>query len=131
MVADTKGRILLVEDEAPLREVFVKALERSGWSVLAYGTAAEALGELSLAPESFEAVVADISLPDFAGRDLLVSRIREVAPRAPLLLMSGSPLPFSLPLRSAFLQKPFGLGRLLEAVNDLQRGETEVGPSPT
>jgi len=61
-------RILYVEDNCELRETIGMLMEGEGRSVKACATAEEAL-ELD-APEPFDLVVTDVSLPGMSGTDL-------------------------------------------------------------
>jgi two-component system phosphate regulon response regulator PhoB len=65
---DRPTRILLVEDDAPLREAFRLFLEDVGYEVREAGTAAEALR--SAAAERPALVLLDLGLPDRPGLDV-------------------------------------------------------------
>lgn len=65
---DRPTRILLVEDDAPLREAFRLLLEDFGYEVREAGTAAEALR--SAAAERPALVLLDLGLPDRPGLDV-------------------------------------------------------------
>ncbi len=65
---DRPTRILLVEDDAPLREAFRLLLEDFGYEVREAGTAAEALR--SAAAEHPALVLLDLGLPDRPGLDV-------------------------------------------------------------
>jgi DNA-binding response OmpR family regulator len=110
--------VLVIEDDAVLRSLFEKALVRSGWDVRVCAKGGEALGEL--AARSFDLAVVDLTLPDISGAEL-IARLRERSP-LPLVMMSGVPCDFEIPSRSVFLQKPFRLARLLEAVEAMGAG---------
>jgi DNA-binding response OmpR family regulator len=71
--------ILVVDDEAKIREMLGAYLERSGYRALSAGTGAEALGLLRGNPVAL--VLLDLMLPDMAGEELC-RRIRagEFAP---------------------------------------------------
>ncbi len=65
---DRPTRILLVEDDAPLREAFRLLLEDFGYEVREAGTAAEALR--SAATERPALVLLDLGLPDRPGLEV-------------------------------------------------------------
>jgi len=65
--------VLLVDDEAGLRRVLERFLERSGYRVLSAGTA-EAAYEL-LASEEADALLLDIQLPTMSGLALYLAII--------------------------------------------------------
>jgi two-component system OmpR family response regulator len=61
-------RILLVEDDAELREMLRRALVREGFDVAGRATGADALAAVEREPP--DALVLDIGLPDSDGRDV-------------------------------------------------------------
>jgi two-component system KDP operon response regulator KdpE len=68
MSAPGATRILLVEDDAPLREAFRLLLEDVGYEVHEAGTAAEALRAAAQEPPAL--VLLDLGLPDRPGLDV-------------------------------------------------------------
>ncbi|MCX7685962.1 MAG: ATP-binding protein [Acetobacteraceae bacterium] len=111
------ARILLVEDEAPLRRLAERALLRAGYVVDSAADAEEASDRLDGPPPGL--LVSDVSLP---GRDgLALARAARAAwPDLPVLLMSGyaeAALGTDLAAEGiAFLGKPFTPAELLAAV---------------
>ncbi|HXT39041.1 MAG TPA: response regulator [Candidatus Angelobacter sp.] len=81
------GHILVVDDEAPTRELLSIYLKRRGSTVTTASTAADALrlvGELSI-----DLVILDINLGEkTSGLDLL-EPIRKNRPTLPIILFSG------------------------------------------
>ena len=67
----TTRRILLVEDEAPLRRILTMNLARLGYSVAEADSVESADEALHVANEPFDAIVLDINLPDQTGWDVL------------------------------------------------------------
>lgn len=116
-------RILLIEDEDLLARNIARALDRIGADVWRAATSAAA--REALASGGYDLVIADISLGDGNGLDLL----DEAAPRlrqTPVIVMTGqdSVVNRSRAERlsvSAFLCKPFALARLFELVTGLLR----------
>jgi len=79
--------VLVVEDEAPLRELTRRLLERLGYTVLLAKDAEEAL-ELSEGDASIDVVLTDVVMPRVSGPELT----RQLVERRPLLkviYMSG------------------------------------------
>ncbi|MCI0409555.1 MAG: sigma-54 dependent transcriptional regulator, partial [Acidobacteria bacterium] len=64
------GRILLVEDHAPSREIMKKALEKVGHTVVDVGSGREAVEQLSGGLEA-DVVVTDLMMPGMDGMELL------------------------------------------------------------
>ena len=61
------GRILVVEDDSDLREVYSRALREEGFDVT---TAADGASALRTLDREFDAVLLDVGLPDSDGRDV-------------------------------------------------------------
>lgn len=112
------GRVLLVEDDGAVRRVTARALRRVGLTVVAVDDGNKGL-ELARA-EDFDVAVIDVRLPGLSGIEL-VQTLDHEKPRLPVVMVSGygeETLPASW-LRDRGIQllhKPFGLDRLLEAV---------------
>jgi response regulator RpfG family c-di-GMP phosphodiesterase len=81
-------RVLIVEDEAPLRELCRQALLADGMSCHEASTGQETLEMLQSLP--FDLLLLDVQLPDCEGTEL-VQRIRSLLPqsRIKIVLMSG------------------------------------------
>ena len=80
--------ILLVEDDALLREAFRLFLEDVGYRVLEAGTAAEALRAVADTPPAL--VLLDLGLPDRPGLDIAREMKRKPATRAtPVFALTG------------------------------------------
>jgi CheY-like chemotaxis protein len=115
-------RILVVDDNAALRENLAEALEDEGYSVVLAEDGARALAALEQGPLP-EVVLLDLVMPKIDGREL-VARIRADArwARVRLVLTSGLSNPEDLgesPV-DAFLQKPFSLERLLGTLQSVR-----------
>jgi CheY-like chemotaxis protein len=113
------GRVLLVEDEAPVREVIDKALSRHGYVVHAVGAAEEAL-EVATGNADFQLLVTDVVLPGMGGR-ALSERLTQRYPNLRVLFISGyteNAIVHGGVLDPGihFLQKPFVPADLLNAV---------------
>ena len=67
-MAQESQRILIVDDEAPLRDIFAKGLSRNGYSCDTAGSADEANNLLRV--KEFNLVLLDISMP---GEDRVVA----------------------------------------------------------
>jgi two-component system, LuxR family, response regulator FixJ len=81
-----RPRILLVEDDAPVRRSLQLALRAQGYEVRAYGSAVG----LASDPEALHAdcLVADLMLPDKNALELL-QELRETGWSGPAILVSG------------------------------------------
>jgi putative two-component system response regulator len=82
--------VLLIEDEAPTRNVVARHLRNSGYEVTAVESAEDALAEVDARPDSFDVVISDVHLPGVSGIDLAsVLLIRN--PTQPIVLVTGDP----------------------------------------
>jgi PAS domain S-box-containing protein len=80
--------LLLVEDEAKVREPTRALLERLGYRVLAAGSGAEALAAAAAHPGRIDLVVTDVVMPQMNGAEL-TARLRAARPGTRVLFMSG------------------------------------------
>ena len=113
-------RVLLVEDDADLRDALVQAFDLAGFFVESAEGGEAALGALGGAAETFAgAVVSDIRMPGLSGIALL-ARLRALDPDLPVVLITGHgdvPLAVEAMRGGAydFVEKPFDTARLIEA----------------
>lgn len=105
-------RILLVEDDAGMREAIRALLERAGFSVAIARDGAEAWELLSRGPRPV-AILADLYTPRMTGHDL-VARIRRTPrlARVPIIAMTAERASKTRPAAEAFLEKPFSREQL-------------------
>jgi DNA-binding response OmpR family regulator len=81
-----KARVLVVEDDAPLRAALVFDLEAEGYAVSAFATAEQVLTETTEA----DCLVVDLTLPGQNGL-ALISRLRKQGIAAPAILITTDP----------------------------------------
>jgi CheY-like chemotaxis protein len=110
--------ILLVEDEAFLRELVMEGLQEAGFSVVEAcdGNAGVQALQSDL---RIDVLLSDIKLPDIDGYQV-AEAARSLRPDVKVILMTGyAPSPLPPTLRSVVyrvLQKPFSLETLPETV---------------
>lgn len=111
-----RKRILLVEDEAQIREVCSLVLEEAGYKVVTAGTGEEALAKFRRS-KRVDLVVSDLVMPGNLAGDQLIAEIHRTNPELPALLMSGyaATAPGHYPL----LTKPFRGAELLAKVREV------------
>jgi PAS domain S-box-containing protein len=121
--APTRGHgetLLVVEDEAALRDVAGRILSGAGYHVLAAECGPEAL-ELAARHEGvIDLLVSDVVMPGMLGKDL-ADRLTNARPETRVLYMSGYAQPVlhthgTLDPGVALLEKPFTADDLLTAV---------------
>lgn len=127
----SRPTVLIVEDEAPLRRVLGRALERRGFRVLLAATA-EAACDL-LASEPADAVLLDIHLPMMSGLALsLLIKTRWPRLAGRIAIMTGDAEAAEVRAWTAsnpctVLRKPFELREILEWVGRVVQAGEERG----
>jgi CheY-like chemotaxis protein len=82
------ARILIAEDEEPLRGLLVRALAEDGHAVVTANDGAEALDALQRENGRFDLLLTDIMMPVMDGIALALAVARDF-PALPILLMTG------------------------------------------
>ncbi len=112
------GRVLLVEDEDPVRMVAERALTRAGYEVIPARDGEEGLEKVQQGGE-FDLVVSDVVMPGMDG-PAMAREIRKLAPELPVLFMSGyaeEQLRQEIGIENAhFLAKPFSVQQISDKV---------------
>ncbi len=111
------SRILVVDDEAPIRRFLRISLGANGHQVAEAENGAEALALVRADPPDL--VILDLGLPDMDGQDV-VSAIRDISP-VPILILSvraGEADKVEALDRGAedYVAKPFGIAELMARV---------------
>ncbi|MEY4513262.1 MAG: hypothetical protein RLZZ450_5384 [Pseudomonadota bacterium] len=124
VVPTTGRRVLIVDDEAVVRETAVALLENQGFTVLAAADGDSAV-EAAKNAGTIDIVLLDLTIPGCSAEDVH-HRLRQVLPNAGILLISGYSEPGVLEKlleqpRTRFLQKPFSAAALTQQVQALLR----------
>jgi PAS domain S-box-containing protein len=114
---DGSERILLVEDEPPLREATARLLRARGYDVLTAGDGLEALDVMDREVRPMDLVVTDVAMPRLRG-DELAERLAVRAPELPVLFVSGYDSG-AAPAVGRLLPKPVAEQDLLRAVREV------------
>jgi two-component system cell cycle response regulator len=84
--APSTPTLLVVDDDAFMRDVLVDALEGEPWRILSAGSAEEALA--LLAREPADVILSDQSMPGMQGTELM-AQVSRTHPRTVRLILSG------------------------------------------
>jgi PAS domain S-box-containing protein len=84
----SQGTVLVVEDEAAVRDMTIQVLKRAGWAVVAVASGNEALTLVDTRAEPFDAVVSDVVMPGMSGIEL-AERVLDRQPDLRIVLLSG------------------------------------------
>lgn len=124
--------ILIVDDEADVRNVAATILSKHGYRVIACGDGVEAIGLFSERREEIAAVISDINMPNLDGPALALV-LRRLRPDLKILAITGLgaelPASDSPPPFTATMQKPFTVAALLTAVHGMLHVEPASGPA--
>ena len=117
--------ILLVEDEAPVRELVRRVLENAGYVVLAAGLPSEA-ERLLEETAHIDLLLTDVVMPEMSGYDL-ATRVTELRPNVRRLFISGYAPRVQL-VKGPLLKKPFAPEELARAVRSAldDNGRVEI-----
>jgi two-component system, LuxR family, response regulator FixJ len=115
------GPVLVVDDDAAVRQSLKFALEQEGFEVRLYDDGAQLLADAALPPVG--CLVVDLTMPGMDGIALM-DRLRErhVALPAILITTPGSPRLRERAVRAGFrlvLEKPLEDGALLEGITNV------------
>jgi two-component system, cell cycle sensor histidine kinase and response regulator CckA len=122
--------ILLVEDEANVRELLRECLDALGYTVLEARGGAEALALSRAHGTPIHLLITDVVMPQMSGREL-AKRLLASRPEARVLYISGYTddavvIQEGLTEDMAFLQKPFTIERLSRKVREVLDRATET-----
>ncbi|HWE51914.1 MAG TPA: PAS domain S-box protein [Bryobacteraceae bacterium] len=114
---DGSGTVLVVEDQAVVRDYVSEVLARRGYRVLAAGDYREGLAHAAEFDGPIHLLLTDFALPGGNG-DALARSVARLRPEIRVIVMSGhaewnAPYPGT---GGPFLQKPFTAGELLKLV---------------
>jgi PAS domain S-box-containing protein len=114
--------VLVVDDEAIVRQMARTALERHGYKVVLADNGRQAIEMFEQDPEAFSLILLDLSMPGFSGVQTL-PELRRARPDVPVLITSGYSEAQTLGMFagqevSGFLQKPFTAQVLLTKISD-------------
>jgi PAS domain S-box-containing protein len=84
-----KGRVLFVDDEAPLVKMAERVLTRLGYSVVGETRSQAALDRFKADPRAFDVVITDQTMPGLTG-DVLAGEVRKLRADIPIVLCTGN-----------------------------------------
>ena len=115
-----RGRILLVDDQEPVREVAKDMLEALGYEVITASDGMEGISRYRDLWREIDLVILDMVMPVMSGGDCFL-RIKEINPKARVVLSSGYSMDGAIQdvMRGgvlAFIQKPYRMEELSRVV---------------
>jgi CheY-like chemotaxis protein len=124
-------RILFVDDNDDIREVFKEGLENRGFEVVVAANVNDALRHIST--EQFDVLLSDLHMPDAGDGFTVVSAMRHANPKAVTLVLSGYPA-VQEAMKNILLQaddvlmKPIGMADIVKLIEDKLSNPVARGP---
>jgi len=117
----TSHKVLLVDDDAAVRDMMTATLEHKGFKVVSAANVTEALRYITT--ESFEVLLTDLHMPNPGDGFSVVTAMRHSQPDALTLLVSGYPdvqsaMAAILLEADEIIVKPFDVGRLADLIRE-------------
>jgi PAS domain S-box-containing protein len=123
-------RVLLVDDEPMLVSLGKAMLAKLGYHVTGMTNPHEALEAFRRAPDRFDIVITDLTMPGITG-DRLAEQISAIRPDIPILLCSGYVKHIDHPCLAGFVHKPIAMQDLSRSLREaLDKGERRGGQAP-
>jgi hypothetical protein len=121
--------VLVVEDEAPLREVTKRIFARNGYHVITAGSGPEATEIVRGYQGEIHLLVTDVVMPHMLGKEL-AAEILAIKPDIGVLFISGYAQPVltsqgMLDPDAALLEKPFSEAGLMDKVAQVLNGHLQ------
>lgn len=120
-------RIMVVDDESFFLEIVSEHLATLGYRVEAYGSSIAALGTFRQAPDNYDLIISDQTMPEMTGRQL-TSKLKEIRPEIPVILCTGySDVPSEQEQQNgiaSLLMKPVTRKELAEVVFSVLKAKT-------
>ena len=118
--------ILLVEDEAVVRDLVCEILRESGYAILCAPSGAEAMNISAEHAKPIDLLITDVVMPEMSGPEL-ANRLRHARGELRVLYMSGYTddavlVRQGLPENCAFIRKPYTPRQFLQKVRETLDG---------
>lgn len=127
------ARVLIIDDDAGVRDSLARALSRAGHHVERAANGRQGLEAFET--EAIDVVVTDINMPEMDGIELMNAFRRRHASVPIIAISGGGLLPKELLLTTAstlgaveVIAKPFETGVLLEAIERVLKPESRSTP---
>jgi CheY-like chemotaxis protein len=110
--------ILVADDEVMIQNIARITLEEEGYFVLVADNGEDALLLSQQYPGEIHLLLTDIIMPKMSGAELC-RRVLSERPTVRILLMSGYGIEEHIDPNLPFLQKPFGVKKLIDTIQEL------------
>jgi two-component system cell cycle sensor histidine kinase/response regulator CckA len=120
--------VLVVENDASIRQLAMRTLAGCGYHILAAGSSADALATARAHDGTIDLLLTDVAMPDGCGT-ALARQVREIRPAAVVLFISGSADCANgemSPIDTSLLQRPFTPNGLIAKVRECLTGRSSA-----
>mgnify|MGYP003581177966 FL=1 len=128
-MTEKRKRIVVVDDEADLAQLFSHALESSGFKAIAFDDPIAALEHIAANPHECSMVITDWKMPNMNGLEL-TKKLSDIDGKIRVMLMSAYELE-QRQLREVnkddYLKKPLHIAKLIESVKTVLSEPMEEG----
>jgi DNA-binding response OmpR family regulator len=124
-VTDAPQRILVVDDDPAICQIYREVLEREGYAVVTAGSVAEATTRMDEIKGDAQVLLVDLGLPDGDGADFVRDAAAKYGPRNTMYVSGWTDEFWQLedaPGRWLIMRKPLPIKKVLAAVNWLAHG---------
>jgi DNA-binding NtrC family response regulator len=117
-----KKKILIIDDEVPIRDLLAQFFAGQGYAVTTAASAAEALTSVQREPPDL--ILSDLQLEDADGLEM-IAQIKTVVPATPVILLTGVLFDADIVREvlnkkvASYLAKTSSLARILKEVRHL------------
>ena len=122
-VINGNTRILFVDDEEDITEVFKGICESEGYQVTSIDNSPDALKLFEENPDNFDLLITDLTMPDISGEEL-TRKFLNIRPELPVILSTGftgrinSKKAKSIGIK-AIISKPYSLDEIIQTIKDV------------
>jgi PAS domain S-box-containing protein len=132
-ISGATGTVLLVEDEATLRDPVSKMLRKHGFSVIEAGNGSAALDLVRIYRNSIEVILLDLTIPGAPSSEV-VAEAGRIRPGVTVVLMSAYsremvPPSLNVPEVKGFIRKPFQTNALVHLLRDAIAADRSATPA--
>lgn len=122
MAVQSKMKVLVVEDEAEVRETLSEIIKESGAEAHLASSGRAALSAIE--SQSFDLILLDIKLPGVSGIELC-KKIREMLIKTPIVIVSGTDTDRNVEMARIygvmqFISKPFNVEQIMKVLKRAQ-----------
>jgi CheY-like chemotaxis protein len=124
-----KGRVLVVDNEASIREMLALVLDSEGYEVEQAADGGEALA--AAARVTPDVILLDMKMPGIDGREFAARYRKAEGPKAPIIVITAAQAAEQAAAEveaCGYLGKPFGIDQLLEVIGECVAKGDRVRP---